>query len=85
MLSGVAGGGDRLALYTAVDSERPNLGSCFHRVVLNGSPRYGEYLPGPQGMFQSANGAPKTEWAWMDVGLLAELHYSIRPVSGLLR
>lgn len=40
----------------------------FHRAVLNGSKRYGELLPAPQGMFRFATGDPAHTQAWMDVG-----------------
>ncbi|MDB5384653.1 MAG: hypothetical protein JWM11_299 [Planctomycetaceae bacterium] len=40
----------------------------FHRAVLSGSNRFGELLPGPQGMFRFADGDPVHTRAWMDVG-----------------
>jgi hypothetical protein len=45
------------------------LDDYFHRAVLNGSPRFAEYLPGPQGMFRFVNGDAEHMRASMDVGL----------------
>jgi hypothetical protein len=42
----------------------------YHRAVLTGSERYGEMLPGPQGMFRFVSGDPEITRAAMDVGLL---------------
>ena len=40
----------------------------FHRAVLNGSKRYGELLPPPQGMFRFVTGDAAHTQAWMDIG-----------------
>ena len=69
------------------------LDDIFHRAVLNGSERYGEYLPGPQGMFRFVNGDVAQMRAAMDVGfwpwftdpsIKAELFYLIPTQTHIL-
>ncbi len=42
----------------------------YHRAVLNGSSRYGEKLPDPQGMFRFLPGDPEFSRELMDMGFL---------------
>ena len=42
----------------------------FHRAVLAGSDRFGDRLPGPQGMFRFLPGEPEHARQLMDVGFL---------------
>ncbi len=68
-IAGVAVGLALLLTFRAIGNGL-HVDDFFHRAVLSGSERFGERLPGPQGMFRFVPGNPEVARGWMEDGFM---------------